>query len=190
MKLMYPNEQPKHLKEVRSVEVFIFLVENLDHYLIKTPPDPTLKFDFSPQITTPPIEKLKISSPSTNVQISQISHTTNESSVENMYPLIEAITKEEMDMAPSYLSRQLSLEVLLSFSFTFLQYINNVIAKINDYVTDARFSNGAHDYLTQPILRDRLGFGTKTKVIILFLVSLQRLATKRKDGDIVYYIQS
>lgn len=41
-----------------------------------------------------------------------MSQTTNESSIENMYPLIEPITKEEMDMAPSYLSRQLSLEVL------------------------------------------------------------------------------
>ncbi|GAQ91302.1 hypothetical protein KFL_007610050 [Klebsormidium nitens] len=104
---------------------------------------------------------------------------------DSLFPLAEPVTQAELDSVPFFLRAQVSLHDL-----------NAAVEKINDSVTDKRFSEqegegagpGA-DWLTQDDLA-ALNLGPRLKAYLLLLVRLDRITAKHVAGATAYALQA
>ena len=76
------------------------------------------------------------------------------------------LSDDEWNKVPSYLSTQLGAD---------LRKLNEIIDTINEAVTDKRFEGAASDHLTHDEIAQAVRLGSRTKTVILVLITVGRL---------------
>ena len=76
------------------------------------------------------------------------------------------LSEDEWSTVPSYLRSQLGAD---------LPKLNELVDAINEAATDKRFEGSASDHLTYDEIAAALRLGTRTKTLVLMLITVGRL---------------
>mmetsp|Transcript_37554 Transcript_37554/g.62252 ORF Transcript_37554/g.62252 Transcript_37554/m.62252 type:complete len:377 (-) Transcript_37554:10-1140(-) len=102
-------------------------------------------------------------------------------SLDSMFPLMPLLSTGEYSGLPKYLTGQVSLVVL-----------NQCIERLNAVMTDKRFENddADSDHLSQKEIDKIVSLDSKTKAVVLMLMTTKRLLAKKAGTETIYHLQT